>query len=133
MVSAGCAGPEDSWYRFTNMIAWSRIHCRAFSRLPAAIKFEFDALLLRLFEPSLLALLDPLNVECDDDVRPQRTGLSDARNEVVFDEAPEKRERLDDDEPADGVLRPVVPRLLALLMKSCTTFPDDELGAVADD
>lgn len=85
--------------------------------MPAAIKFEFDALLLRL-EPSLLALLEPLKVEFDDEVRPHRTGFNDARNEVVLDDAPEKRERVEVDEPADGVLRPVVPKLLALLMKS---------------
>lgn len=80
----------------------------------------------------MLALLDPLKVECDEDVLPQRTGLRDAKNEVVLDEAPENRDRLDDDDPADGVLRPVVPKLLALLIKSCTTFPVDELEAAAD-
>jgi hypothetical protein len=99
--------------------------------LPAAIKFEFDALLLRLFEPSLLALLEPLNVECDDEVLPHRTGFNDAKNEVVFEDAPEKRERLDEEDPAEGVLRPVVPRLLALLMKSCTTLPDELEAAAA--
>lgn len=83
------------------------------------MRFELDTLLLRLLVPSLLAALLVPNEACDE-VRPHRTGLSDARNEVVFDDAPEKRERPeDDDEPADGVLRPDEPRLLvALLMKS---------------
>lgn len=46
--------------------------------------------------------------------------MSDARNEVVLDEAPEKRDReLDDD---DGVFRPEdEPSVVALLISSCMT------------
>jgi hypothetical protein len=67
---------------------------------------------------SLLPLLElPLNVECEE-VLPQRTGLSDAKNEEVFDDAPEKREREDEELLADGVFLPEEPKLLALFMKS---------------
>ena len=68
---------------------------------------------------SLFALLAPLNDECDE-VRPHRTGLSEARKEDVFEEAPENRERDEVDELADGVFvfLPDDPKLLALLIKS---------------
>lgn len=57
-VDALCRLPSTSGspYLVTNKIAWSRIHCLAFSRLPAAIKFEFDELLLSGFDELLLSL-----------------------------------------------------------------------------
>lgn len=57
--------------------------------------------------------------------------MRDARNEVVFDEAPEKRER----ELDDGVLRPEdEPSVVALLISSCMTdeVVDEPLGVPAE-
>lgn len=56
--------------------------------------------------------------EEDDDCRPHRAGFNDARKDVVFDEAPENRDR----ELDDGVFRPEDdPNVVALLMSSCMT------------
>lgn len=73
---------------------------------------EFDALLLRLFVASFA------NGEWD--VRPQRTGFKEAKNDEVFDDAPENRDREADElAEVDGVLRPEVPKLVAFCKKSC--------------
>lgn len=117
--------------RVTKLIDWSRIHWRAFSRFPAAIRFELDWLLASALDPSLpkdeaVEWWD----EDEDDCRPQRAGLSDARNEVVLEDAPEKRDRELDD---DGVFRPEEdPRVVALLISSCMTedVVDDEPAGV---
>lgn len=117
--------------RRLNAIACSRIHCRAFSRFPAAIKLELDECSLtnvvELVPAALLLLLEcPLSFDVEweliDVVRPQRAGFNEAKNDDVFDDEP-KRER--DDEPdellplapaafsgvdeVDGVLRPEEP------------------------
>lgn len=118
-------------YRLLNSTAWSRIHWRAFSRLPAAIRLELDECsfisVLELLVPApLLPLEWPLSFDveckCIDAVRPHRAGFNEAKNDDVFELDP-KRERDDDepDEPAlplaatieldevDGVLRPDEP------------------------
>uniref|UniRef100_A0A182QCV9 Uncharacterized protein n=1 Tax=Anopheles farauti TaxID=69004 RepID=A0A182QCV9_9DIPT len=63
----------------------------------------------------------------EDDCRPQRAGFSEARNELVLEEAPVKRDR-DEPEPDAGVCRPddddddeFAPIVVALLMNSCIT------------
>lgn len=126
--------PPSDEYRFTKLIDCSRIHWRAFSRLPAAIRFELDWLLARALPAPSLPNDEEVVEWCDeddDDWRPQRAGLSDARKEVVLDEAPEKREREED----EGVFRPEEdPRVVALLISSCMTDEvDDEPGVVVVD
>lgn len=119
-------------YFLLNATAWSRIHWRAFSLFPAAIRLEFDEFsLVNEFEPGVPVLLLPLwpslanECECDDPVRPQRAGFNDEKNDDVFELEP-IRERDDDDpeEPAplltttlavvadedDGVFRPEEPK-----------------------
>lgn len=100
-------------------MACSRIHWRAFSRFPAAIRLEFDWLLASAaLVPSLANDALEWCDEEDDDWRPHRAGLSDARKDVVFDEAPENRDR----ELDDGVFRPDDdPSVVALLISSCMT------------
>lgn len=73
---------------------------------------------------------------CDEEVedcRPQRAGFSDARKEVVLEEAPEKRER----ELDEGVFLPEEdPSVVALLINSCITDEvvdeDVDVPATAD-
>lgn len=102
--------------------------------MPAAIRFELDWLLARALAVPSLPNVEEVVEWCDeedDDWRPQRAGLSDARKEVVLDEAPEKREREED----EGVLRPEEdPRVVALLISSCMTDEVvDEPGVVVVD
>lgn len=99
-------------YRLLNAIACSRIHWRAFSRLLAAIKLEFDECsLVNEFDPGVpapLLLLPWLSLtnefECEEPLRPQRAGFNDAKNDDARELEP-KRER-DDDEPADELVLP---------------------------
>lgn len=89
-------------------MAVSRIHCRAFSRFPAAIKFEFDELLLSAFVVLDVSLVNELCEPC----RPHRAGFNEAKNDDVFEFEP-KRDRDDDDVVVVldelGVFRPDVP------------------------
>lgn len=103
---------------FANATACSRIHCRAFSRFPAAIKLELDECsLVNELDPGVPLLLALLwlsfenECECDDVVRPQRAGFNEAKNDVVREFDP-KRER-DDDEP-ELLLPPLPPAIVAL-------------------
>lgn len=93
-------------------MAWSRIHCLAFSRLPAAIRLEFDELLLNGLDELVLSLASV----CEP-WRPHRAGFSDAKKEDVFEVAL-NRQREDDEDDELGVLRPQVPNLY----RKFTTF-----------
>lgn len=131
-------------YFLLNSMACSRIHWRAFSRFPAAMRLELDECsfinVLELLVPAPLLLECPLSLdvecECIEVVRPQRAGFNDAKNDDVFELEP-KRDRDDDvpdelalplavtfiglDDDVDGVLRPDEPSADALFISSCMT------------
>lgn len=60
--------------------------------------------------PTVLEPLEPPSLlnecECEELVRPQRAGLSDAKKDDVFELLP-KRERDDDDEPEEPLVLPL--------------------------
>lgn len=130
--TVGSLAKSFSLYFLLKSMACSRIHWRAFSRFPAAIKLELDECsltnVLELLVPAPLLLEWPLSFdaecECIDGVRPQRAGFNDAKNDDVFELEP-NRERDDDevddpplaalptfiglDDDVDGVFRPDDP------------------------
>lgn len=86
----------------------------------AAIKLEFDECsLVNEFEPGVpapLLLLPWVSLtnefECDEPLRPQRAGFSDAKNDDARELEP-KRER-DDDDPADELVLPPATALVGV-------------------